>query len=306
MRLGNLLELWSHVLFNLIVYLFLFQEAVVAFNTMNEIGSFPTIETYNSLVHMFARGGLFTEARAIVTRMGDSGIQRDETTYSGLIEAFCQGGQFEEALKAYLEMQDSRIKPGDQTLERVMDVYSSAGLIEESRELFSEIQSLGAVPSVIAYCLLLSVYAKNDRWVFPFFILFQELCCLFLLFMSDFLVNRWDSADQLLEEMRTNKFSNTHQVIGSMIKGDYDDESNWQMVEYVFDRLNSKGCGQALRLYNAVLEALWWLGQKARATRVLQEAIKRGLFPELFRGSRLVWAVDVHRCSKFFLKYCIF
>ena len=106
---------------------------------------------------------------------------------------------------------------------------------------------------------------------------------------------RWEEAYQLLEEMKTSRVSNTHQVIGSMIKGDYDDESNWQMVEYVLDRYNSEGCGFGLRLYNALLEALWWLGQKARAARVLREATRRALFPELFRQSKLLWSVDVHR-----------
>uniref|UniRef100_A0A1D1ZB86 Pentatricopeptide repeat-containing protein At1g74850, chloroplastic n=2 Tax=Anthurium amnicola TaxID=1678845 RepID=A0A1D1ZB86_9ARAE len=248
----------------------LYEEAIVAFNTMHEIGSLPTIETYNSLVHMFARGGLFKEAHAILTRMDGTGIQRNEDSFNGLIEAFCQGGQFEEALKVYVEMQKTRCKPNEQTLERVLNVYCSAGLAEESREQFLEIQSLGFVPSVIAYCLLLSVYAKNDRW---------------------------DDAHQLLEEMKTNRVSNIHQVVGSMIKGEYDDVSNWQMVEYVFDKFNSEGCSLGLRFYNAVMEALWWLGQRARAARVLCEATRRGLFPELYRQSKLVWSVDVHRMS---------
>lgn len=99
----------------------------------------------------------------------------------------------------------------------------------------------------------------------------------------------------LLEEMKTNRSSNAHQVIGTMITGDYDDDSNWQMVEYVFDKFNSQGCGWGLRFYNALLEGLWWMGQKARAARVLHEATKRGLFPELHRQSKLVWSVDVHR-----------
>lgn len=89
--------------------------------------------------------------------------------------------------------------------------------------------------------------------------------------------------------------SNIHQVIGQMIRGDYDDASNWQMVEYVFDKLNTEGRGLGLRFYNTLLEALWWLGQKERATRVLKEATKRGLFPEMFRNSKRVWSVDVHR-----------
>lgn len=106
---------------------------------------------------------------------------------------------------------------------------------------------------------------------------------------------RWDSVSELLDEMVTQKVSNVHQVIGQMIKGDYDDDSNWQMVEYVFDKLKTEGCGLGLRFYNTLLEALWWLGQKERASRVLIEATKRGLYPELFRSNKLVWSVDVHR-----------
>ena len=105
--------------------------------------------------------------------------------------------------------------------------------------------------------------------------------------------------------MLTNRASNIHQVIGQMIKGDFDDDSNWQMVEYVFDKLNSEGCGLGMRFYNTLLEALWWLGQKERAVRVLGEATKRGHFPELFRKSKLVWSVDIHRCcTKSFCSNC--
>lgn len=95
--------------------------------------------------------------------------------------------------------------------------------------------------------------------------------------------------------MLNNRVSNIHQVMGKMIKGDYDDNANWQMVEYVFDKLNSEGCGLGMRFYNTLLEALWWLGQKERAARVLNEATRRGFFPELLRTNKLVWSIDVHR-----------
>jgi len=37
-----------------------------------------------------------------------------------------------------------------------------------------------------------------------------------------------------------------------------------------------------------------------RAVRVLGEATKRGHFSEIFRKSKLVWSVDIHRyCMKF-------
>lgn len=98
--------------------------------------------------------------------------------------------------------------------------------------------------------------------------------------------------------MVTTRVSDIHQVIGQMIKGDFDDESNWPIVEYIFDKLNSKGCGIGIMFYNALLEALWWMRQRERAARVLNEASKRGLFPELFRKNKLVWSVDVHRYSE--------
>ncbi|KAF4349561.1 hypothetical protein G4B88_009537 [Cannabis sativa] len=246
----------------------LYEESIVAFNTMNELGSKPSVETYNTLVHAFARGGLYKESEAIFMRMGESGVARNVDTFNGLIESFRQGGQFEEAVKAYVEMGKTRCEPDERTLEALLSVYCFAGLVDESVEHFEEIKTSGIFPSVMCYCMMLAVYAKCDRW---------------------------DDAFKLLDEMLKNRESNIHQVIGQMIKGDYDDGSNWQMVEYVFDKLNSEGCGLGIRFYNTLLEALWWMGQKERAARVLNEATKRGLFPELFRKNKLVWSIDVHR-----------
>ncbi|XP_027329475.1 pentatricopeptide repeat-containing protein At1g74850, chloroplastic isoform X1 [Abrus precatorius] len=249
----------------------LYEEALVAFNTMNEVGSNPTVETYSSLVHACARGGLYKEVEAILFRLNESGLQRDVHLFNGVIEAFRQGGQHEEAVKAYVEMEKANCEPNELTLEAVLSIYCSAGLVEESEEQFQEIKASGILPSVMCYCMMLALYAKNDRS---------------------------NDAYNLIDEMIRMRVSDIHQVIGQMIKGDFDDESNWQIVEYVFDKLNSEGCGLGMRFYNALLEALWWMFQRERAARVLKEASKRGLFPELFRSSKLVWSVDVHRMSE--------
>ncbi|KAI4336072.1 hypothetical protein L6164_014647 [Bauhinia variegata] len=249
----------------------LYEEALVAFNTMNEVGSKPTVETYNSLNHAFGRGGLYKESEAIILMMGESGVTRDVNSFNGLIEAFRQGGQYEDAVKAYVEMGKKNCDSNELTLEAVLSVYCSAGLVEESEELFQEIKALGTLPSVMCYCMMLSLYAKNERS---------------------------NDAYNLLDEMIGTRVSDIHQVIGQMIKGDFDDDSNWQIVEYVFDKLYSEGCGLGMKFYNSLLEALWWMGQKERAARVLNEASKQGLFPELLRKNKLVWSVDVHRMSE--------
>ncbi|KAM3319013.1 pentatricopeptide repeat-containing protein, chloroplastic [Capsicum chacoense] len=246
----------------------LYEEAVVAFNTMNEVGSRPMVETFNSLIHAFAKGGLYKESEAIWFRMGEVGVPRNRDSFNGMIEGYRQGGQFEEAIKTYVEMEKARCDPDERTLEAVLSVYCLAGLVDESEEQFQEIKSLGIQPSIICCCMMLAIYGKSERW---------------------------DMARELLNDVMTNKTSDMHQIIGQMIHGNLDDENNWQMVEYVFDKLKSEGCGLSMRFYNTLIEALWWLGQKERAARVLNEATKRGLFPELFRRNKLLWSVDVHR-----------
>uniref|UniRef100_A0ACD5WFG3 Uncharacterized protein n=1 Tax=Avena sativa TaxID=4498 RepID=A0ACD5WFG3_AVESA len=249
----------------------MYEEAYVAFNMMTEIGSLPTIETYNSLANVFAKGGLFQEAEAVFSRMTNSaGIQKNKDSFDALIEAYCQGAQLDDAIKAYMEMRKSRFNPDERSLEGVLNAYCIAGVIDESKEQFEEIKTDMTVPSIIAYCMMLSLYARNDSWA---------------------------DAYDLLEEMKSNRDSNAHQVIASMIKGEYDDSSNWQMVEYVLDSSNLEGCDYSLRFFNALLDVLWWFGQKARAERVLDHAVNYGLFPELFRDTKLIWSLDVHRMS---------
>ncbi|PNY10945.1 pentatricopeptide repeat-containing protein chloroplastic-like [Trifolium pratense] len=249
----------------------LYEEALVAFNTMNEVGSNPTIETYNSLVCSFAKGGLYKEIEAILFMMDQSGLRQDVHSFNGVIEALRQAGRYKEAVKAHVEMEKENCDPDESTLETVLSIYCSAGLVDESEEQFEEIKASGVLPSVMCYCMMLALYTKNDRS---------------------------NDAYKLIDEMVTTRGSDIHQVIGQMIKGDFDDESNWQIVEYVFDKLNSEGCGFGMKFYNALLEALWWMCQRERAARVLNEASKRGLFPELFRKNKLVWSVDVHRMSE--------
>lgn len=140
------------------------QEAYVAFNMMTEIGSLPTLETYNVLANAYAKGGLFQEVEAIFSRMiNNAGIQKNKDSYDALIEAYCQGAQLDYAVKAYMEMRKSRFNPDERSLEGVLNAYCIAGVLDESKEQFEELQSSMTEPSIIAYCMMLSLYARNDR-----------------------------------------------------------------------------------------------------------------------------------------------
>lgn len=138
----------------------------MAFNTMHEVESTPNIETYNSLIYGYGRGGLIKEAEAVVLRMNAAWMERDTHSFTGLVEAYCQGGKYDDAVKAYVEMQKSRCSPSERTLEAILRAYCMAELVDESREQFEEIRSARGAPSIMAYCMMLSLYAKLDRYHF--------------------------------------------------------------------------------------------------------------------------------------------
>lgn len=54
------------------------------------------------------------------------------------------------------------------------------------------------------------------------------------------LIFRWTDVYDLLEEMKTNGASSTHQVIVFLIKWGYDDSSNWRMVNYALGNSTTK------------------------------------------------------------------
>jgi len=66
--------------------------------------------------------------------------------------------------------------------------------------------------------------------------------------------------------MKTNRASSTHQVIASLIKGEYDDSSNWQMVEYALKNSTMEGCDYSLRFFNALLDVLWSEGPSCKSS----------------------------------------
>jgi hypothetical protein len=95
--------------------------------------------------------------------------------------------------------------------------------------------------------------------------------------------------------MMAPKIPTIYGLVAGILKGDVDQGSNWQMVEFTFDNLRRDGVGSNLHFYNALLEALWCLGQRERAARILAEGRRRGVLLEALSHTRMMWAIDVHR-----------
>lgn len=248
----------------------LYSDTTSAFNSLKESGCEIDQDTYNALIGAFAGGGLYCEAGSAYLTMSDAGLSADVSTYNLLIEAFGRGGLFDDAIEVSRDMEEARCPPNRLTYEALMGVYCTAGLFDEAKAQFLDLKVGDGMPSVDAYCLMLSVCARR---------------------------NRWEDASKVVEEMLEPNMPSIYGVVGGIFKGEMDEGTNWQRVEYALDGLKVDGVGSNLKFYNALLEALWCLGQRQRACRVFAEARQRGVFAEAFSRSDLMWSIDVHRMS---------
>eukprot|EP00850_Spirogloea_muscicola_P003855 SM000016S01843 [mRNA] locus=s16:152197:163345:- [translate_table: standard] len=248
----------------------LYEEAMGAFQGMQEAGCTPDQETYNALLELYARGGLYDEAGAVVFAMHDAGFVPNVWTFNSLIQAFGKGGQYDEAIEVFRDMQEVKRAPNEQTNAALLAVYCLSGHFDEARAQYLEMQAAGFLPDAVAYALLLSICARRSRW---------------------------GDAKRILDEMEGARSTESHRILKGLLLGEFDDRNAWQQVEFFLDQVKMEGIADALVVYDAFLEALWYFGQKRRAAQFHLAAQARGISPITIRRSRLMWSIDVHRTS---------
>lgn len=121
-----------------------------------------------------AGGGLYCEAGSAYLNMSEGGIPADVSTYNSLIEAFGRGGLFDDAIEVSRDMEEARCPPNRHTYETLMGVYCTAGLFDEAKAQFLDLKVGGGLPSVDAYCLMLSVCARRNRYFLSSFFVFSK------------------------------------------------------------------------------------------------------------------------------------
>lgn len=249
----------------------LYQEADVAFRSRIELECKVNETPFESLIHVYARGGLYKEAIVTAINMQKAGCSLTRDTYKSFIEAFGKAGLLQSAKQVCFELQEAGYPIDLGIHETLLNVYCVTGLFDEAKAQFLEMKELCSAPQVTSYCLMLSISARRSRW-------------------EDF--------RKLLDEMQGSSMPNLHVLVAGLIQGNFDEISNWNdIVQPAFDSIKVDGIESNMLFYNALLEVLWWSGQRSRAARVLGEGKKRGMFPESFSRTSSLWSVDVHRMS---------
>ncbi|XP_002964905.2 pentatricopeptide repeat-containing protein At1g74850, chloroplastic [Selaginella moellendorffii] len=247
----------------------MYKDALVSYYRIREAGLDPQVSAYDALIQGYAKGGLYVEAGSTLYAMNKAGFQAPVSSVNSVMEAYSKVGLHDEALEFFSELQQKEGSEVDErTHETLLGVYCDMGLLEEAKEEFVIIKETSKVPGARVYCLLLSLCVRRSKW---------------------------DYATQLLDEMIA--AGGLHQVVVGIVRGTYDADFSWQVVEYAFDGLKLRDMEESMDFYNALVELLVYCNQKARAARVLADAMQRGAFPEAFIKTRRVWSVNVHRMS---------
>lgn len=94
--------------------------------------------TFNSLLGVCSRGGLWEVARSLFDEMANRKIKQDVFSYNTLLDAICKGGQMDLSFDILAQMHVNRITPNVVSYSTVIDGFAKTGRYEEALCLFDE------------------------------------------------------------------------------------------------------------------------------------------------------------------------
>eukprot|EP00271_Cylindrocystis_brebissonii_P006030 TRINITY_DN18561_c2_g3_i1.p1 TRINITY_DN18561_c2_g3~~TRINITY_DN18561_c2_g3_i1.p1 ORF type:complete len:894 (+),score=152.67 TRINITY_DN18561_c2_g3_i1:401-3082(+) len=251
----------------------LYGDAAGVLESATSSGNPADARIFAALMDVYAKGGLAAEASQLLLYMVEkTRVAPTIDVFNGLIDAYTHAGQGKRGMELFQDVMRAGHLPNEETQAVMMRLFcsSSGGMLEEARAQFLELQAGGVMPPMGTFCSLIALSARRGRW---------------------------DEVWRLLGEMGRYSGPVEHRFIASLLRGEMDDEYNWQRVDQFIDELKVEGIGRNSTTYNGVLEALWQLGAQQRAVRFLESVQARGMFPNTVHKSETLWAVDLHRLS---------
>ncbi|KAL8228735.1 hypothetical protein R6Q57_013635 [Mikania cordata] len=117
-----------------------------------KVGVEDDVYICNTLIHMYARGGLFEIARNLLDRMSE----RDVISWNAILSAYVDMGEMELAHRLFDEMPERNVESGN----FMISGYVKDGLIVEARHVFDGMQ----VKDVVSWNGIITGYARDQQF----------------------------------------------------------------------------------------------------------------------------------------------
>ncbi|KAM7274741.1 hypothetical protein ACFE04_016607 [Oxalis oulophora] len=264
----------------------LYDRAFSLFREMRNFGTWPDECTYNSLIQMFSGGDLVNQSRELLTEMQESGFRPQCATFSSVIGCYARLGQLSDAVDVFHEMKKSGVKPNEIVygslingfaetsdvlealqyyrmmkesdipanqivLTSLIKAYSKVGCMEEAKQLYERMKNMEGGPDIIASNSMISLYADLG--------LVSEAKLIF---------------DDLREKGQADGVSFATMMYLYKNMGMFDE------VIDVAEEMKQSGLLIDCTSYNKVMSCYVMNGQLSECGKLLQEMVRRKIFPE--------------------------
>ncbi|XP_044480252.1 pentatricopeptide repeat-containing protein At1g20300, mitochondrial-like [Mangifera indica] len=123
----------------------------------------PDVIVYTNLVRGWCRAGNILEAERVFGVMKMAGISPNVYTYSIVIDALCRCGQITRAHDVFAEMLDVGCEPNSITFNNLMRVHVKGGRTEKVLQVYNQMKRLGCAADTITYNYLIESHCKDDN-----------------------------------------------------------------------------------------------------------------------------------------------
>lgn len=117
----------------------MFEVALRFLNEMEEVDLKPDTETYDGLIQSYANFKMYDEMDKCVKKMISAGCILDHISYNILIREFAKGGLLKRMERTYQTVLTKRMDLQPSTLVSMLDAYANFGMIEKMEMVFQRL-----------------------------------------------------------------------------------------------------------------------------------------------------------------------
>ena len=138
-------------------------EALQWIQHMEQQGLQPDEVTMNTVVHMYKKAREFDQAEEFYRKWSQTHRPQRAFTYNTLIDMYGKAGRIGECSNAFSEMLKSGICPDIVTFNTMIHICGSYGHLEEAKVLMNKMEETGCPPNVMTYNTLIAMNAENNN-----------------------------------------------------------------------------------------------------------------------------------------------
>lgn len=245
---------------------------------MVDEGVEPDCETYSHVIEGFGRGGRIDDAVKIFKYLQEKGSALSGGVYNAMIFNCVASGDINGALKYYEDMLSNRFEPNVDTYTRIIFYFLRSRRVSDAIEMFDEMLGRGIIPST----------GTLTEFIEPLCSYGPPHAALMIYKKSRRAGCRISLTGYKLLLMRLSRFGKCGMLLN------------------IWDEMQESGYCSDMQVYEYIINGLCNTGRLETAVEVMEECIRKGLFPGKIicskLNNKLMDSNKVEMAYKLFLK----